>query len=116
VSPNGQGICATSSLSYQHKEPITRKRQKPQQLLDVVHSDVCGTMQVSIITGQEYFVTFIDKRSGRISVTLLKNKSEGLGPLHVFKGWAIKEDQREIRSFRTDGGGEYTSREFKQFL
>jgi len=73
-------------------------------------------MQVSTITGEKYFVTFIDEKSGRIAITLLKAKNEVLGAFQVYKARAEKEAGRVIRCFSTDGGGEYTSQQFKSYL
>jgi len=115
-SNNQTSLCETCALGRQHKEPATGKRQKAEELLEVVHSDVCGPMQVSTISGERYFVTFIDEKSGRIAVTLLKNKSEVLGVFQAYRVRAEKEAGREIKTFRPDGGGEYTSEEFKTYL
>lgn len=95
---------------------MTGKREKANELLEVVHSDVCGPMQVSTITGERFFVTFIDEKSGRIAVTLLKAKSKVLRAFQAYRARAEKEAGRAIRTLRTDGGGEYTSGEFKAYL
>lgn len=92
------------------------KREKLHELLEVVHSDACGPMQVSTITGERFFVTFIDEKSGRIAVTLLKTKSEVLGAFQAYRARAEKEAGRAIRTLRTDGGGVFTSGEFKPYL
>ena len=113
---DGGGLCETCALGRQRKEPMTGKREKVNELLEVVHSDVCGPMQVSTITGERFFVTFIDEKSGRIAVTLLKTKSEVLGAFQTYRARAEKEAGRAIKTLRTDGGGEYTSGEFKAYL
>jgi len=73
-------------------------------------------MQVSTISGERYFITFIDEQSGRIAVTLLKAKSEALGTFQAYKARAEKEAGREIKVLRTDGGGEYIGRDFKGYV
>ena len=40
-------------------------------LLENINSDVCGPMETVAIDGEKYFVTFIDKASGRLAVSLL---------------------------------------------
>ena len=113
---DGRGLCETCALGRQRKEPMTGKREKVNELLEVVHSDVCGPMQVSTITEERFFVTFIDEKSGRIAVTILKTKSEVLGAFQAYRARAEKEAVRAIRTLRTDGGVEYTSGEFKAYL
>ena len=65
-------ICSTCATGRQHKEGSTGTREKTAQILQVVHSDICGPMQVSTITGEKYFITFIDEKSGQIAMTLLQ--------------------------------------------
>lgn len=40
--------------------PRTRSSDRANSLLDLVHSDICGPMQVRSIGGARYFITFID--------------------------------------------------------
>ena len=71
-------LCGICALGRHRKEPNAGTRAKAVGQLDVVHSDICGPMQVSTINGERYFITFIDEKSGQIAVTLLKAKSEAL--------------------------------------
>ena len=45
------------------------------KMLEVIHSDVCGTMQTATFGDRRYFVTFIDEYSQFFVVFLLKNNS-----------------------------------------
>jgi len=111
-----QNLCETCAHGCQHKEAITGSRDKANEPLEVVHTDICGPMQVSTINGERYFITFIDERSGRIAVTLLKTKSEAIGAFQAYKARAEKEAEREIKRLRSDGGGEYMGLQFKSCL
>lgn len=71
-------ICGICALGRQHKEVQTKEREKPSELLSVVHSDICGPMQTPCLTGERYFVTFTDERSGRVSICLLRTKDGAL--------------------------------------
>lgn len=108
----GNRLCSTCAAGRQHKEAATAPREKAKVLLEVVHSDICGPMQVSTIAGERYFITFIDEKSGRIAVTLLKSKNEALGAFQVYKAWAEREARKPIPTLRTDGGGEYMGQVF----
>jgi len=109
-------ICETCASGRQHKESMTGSREKPSELLAVVDSDICGPMQVSTLSRGRYFITFIDEMSGRIAVTLLKAKSEALGAFQAYKARAEKEARRKIKTFRTDGRGEYVGLAFRSSL
>jgi len=112
----GKGLCGTCAVGRQHKEAATGSREKAQVLLQVVHSDICGPMQVSTITGERYFITFIDEKSGRIAVTLLKSKNEALGAFQAYQVRPEREARKPILTLRTDGGGEYTGQLFQNSL
>jgi hypothetical protein len=45
-------------------------------ILDLVHSDVCGSMSVSSLGGFLYYVTFIDDFSRKTWIYFMKTKDE----------------------------------------
>ena len=51
-------------------------KNKQMDVLEIVHSDVCGPIKTKSIGGNRYFVTFIDDKSGWTEVYFMKNKSE----------------------------------------
>ncbi|KAJ2943165.1 hypothetical protein O0L34_g18874 [Tuta absoluta] len=86
------------------------------QLLELVHSDVCGPMPVCNIGGSTYLLTFTDDFSRKIYGYLLKQKSEVLSKFKVFKATVEKQTGCLIKRLRSDRGGEYCSAEFSRFL
>ena len=61
-------------------------------------------------------MTFIDERSGRLAISLLKQKSE---VFERFKEYLVKverETGKKIRCLRSDGGGEYTGHSIQKYL
>jgi len=82
----------------------------------VVRSDICGPMQVSTITGEKYFITFMYEKSGRIAVTLPQRKDQALQAFQAYQAWAEQEARRRIEALRIDGGGEYASHNFQRYL
>jgi len=109
-------ICGICAIGRQHKKAGTKAREKAIEILAVVHSDLCGPMQTVGLNGEKYFVTFIDETSGRVSITLLWSKDGALTAFKDYRARAEKNSGREIRPFRSDGGGEYRNREFEKFL
>ena len=109
-------VCETCVGGRQHKEKMTGSREKAHDLLECVHSDVCGPMQTATITGERYFVTFVDEASGRIAVALLKEKHQVLENFKIYRRRAEKDTGKSIRRLRTDGGGEYLNTKFGAYL
>jgi len=100
-------ICGICALGRQHKEAQTGSREKPGELLSVVHTDICGPMQTPTINGERYFNTFTDGQSGLVSVCLLHTKDRALAGFQAYKARAERASGKEIKSLRSDGGGEY---------
>ena len=84
--------------------------------LEVIHSDIWGLAQTPTINGCRYYVTFIDDFSRKTWIYFLTAKSEAFDKFKEFKTYVEKEYGTWIKCLRTDGGGEYLSREFDAFL
>lgn len=79
-------FCGSCALGKQTKEKRSKHPGgRATELLELVHSDVCGPSQTKSPTGRRYFVTFIDDRSRFTFVYLIGAKSE---VLHTFKVFA----------------------------
>ncbi|CAJ2637099.1 unnamed protein product [Trifolium pratense] len=84
-------------------------------VLGVVHSDVCGPFDVNSLGGNRYFLTFVDEYSRKIWLYLLKTKDEAFEIFKNFKVLVEKQSGKSIKILRTDGGGEYNSKNFESF-
>ena len=50
-----------------HRNPFpSASGERAKELLELVHSDVCGKVNSKSLGGAEYFLTFIDDKSGYI--------------------------------------------------
>ena len=67
------GSCESCILGKHHREKfiygVSNKAKEP---LEMVHTDLCGLMQTPSLTGNVYFISFIDDCSRNIWVYLLK--------------------------------------------
>ena len=81
-------------------------------LLEIIHTDVCGPMSVEACGGYRYFLTFTDDLSRYGYIYLMKHKSETFEKFKEF--WSEVENHRnkKITFLRSDRGGEYLSYEF----
>ena len=86
------------------------------KLLEIVHSDVCGRLEATSLSGAKYFVTFIDDKSGYVWIYILKNKSEVFKKILEWKSMVEKSSGEKIKTVCSDNGGEYTSKEFEDYL
>ena len=84
-------------------------------MLQLVHADVCGPMNTPSITGNRYFLLFVDDFSRKMWVYFLKQKSDAFPVFQQFKAIVEKESSSSIRTLRTDNGGEFCSSAFFAF-
>ena len=53
-------VCESCLEGKMIKRPFNAKGRRAQDLLELVHSDVCGSMSIQARGGYEYFITFTD--------------------------------------------------------
>ena len=119
ISPGGQKstVCEGCVAGKMARAPIPKSSStRATGLLDLVHTDIAGPMAVSSKGGARYFVTFIDDNSRWLTVYPLRLKSDCFAAFLKFRASVETHTGRKIRALRSDGGGEYLSSEFKQFL
>ncbi|GKC78709.1 retrotransposon protein, putative, ty1-copia subclass [Tanacetum coccineum] len=83
-------VCVSCISGKMAIKPFTHASERDDDLLGLIHSDVCGSFRTTSKEGANYYVTFTDE---------FKNK---LG--------------KTIKALRSDRGGEYLSQEFLDHL
>ena len=109
-------VCESCLLGKMTKSPFTGKGERANDLLGLIHSDVCGPMNVQARGGFYYFITFTDDFSRYGYVYLMRHKSEALEKFKEFKNEVQNQLGKTIKSLRSDRGGEYMSLEFDDLL
>ena len=56
-------VCESCLEGKMTKRPFNAKGRRDQELLELVHTDVCGLMSTQAKGGYEYFITFMDDYS-----------------------------------------------------
>lgn len=74
--------CATCAKGKHARKPFNHTGQRAKEMLELIHSDVCGPMSINSIGGSKYFVTFIDDYSRKVFVFTIKTKSEVFGKFY----------------------------------
>lgn len=68
--------CISCLFGKQSKIPYQNSRSSTTDVLQIVHSDVCGPMEPDSIGGSKYYVIFVDDFSSKVFVYIMKMKSE----------------------------------------
>nr|GEU89500.1 retrotransposon protein, putative, Ty1-copia subclass [Tanacetum cinerariifolium] len=98
------------------KSPFTRTYEKAEGLLDLVHTDVCGSFRSATKDGKRYYVTFTDDFSRYGYVYLIKHKSDTIEVFKRYQNEVENQLVRKIKVLRSDKGGKYLSIEFFDHL
>lgn len=101
---------------HKRKKFPTNKERYSKGVLELVHSDVCGKMNTKSLNNGEYFLTFIDDYSRYVWVYILKTKDEVFSKFVEWKNEVENLTGKRLKIFRSDNGGEYTSKVFSDYL
>jgi hypothetical protein len=115
LQPANEGICKGCALGKSVKKPFPSSENRSKEILNLIHSDVCGPMPVKSLGGSLYYVTFIDDFSRKTWMYLLKSKDEVFDKFQEFKAEVENLTGKKIKTLRSDNGGEYTSKELISF-
>jgi transposase InsO family protein len=112
--PRVKHICETCQLGKLARKRFKTRQRITTEPLELIHSDVCGPIGDTAITGAMYFITFSDDFSRKTWVYMLKSKDQAYDRFKTFKSEVENQTGKRIKTLRTDNGGEYTSRKFQE--
>lgn len=108
--------CKGCLLSKQTRKPFPSKSNfAAKEKVELVHGDLCGPITPMTPAGNRYFMLLVDDFSHMMWVYMIKRKDEALCVFKKFKVLVEKELGKSIKTFRTDLGGEFCSKEFEEF-
>lgn len=108
--------CDVCVLAKHCKKPFKKSESRADEILKLVHSDLCYVGDNSI-GGAKYFVTFIDDHTRMIFIAFLKFKNQVPEAFRDFKAVVENQTGKKIKQLRNDNGrGEYVNAEFINLL
>ncbi|KAG9444833.1 hypothetical protein H6P81_016173 [Aristolochia fimbriata] len=93
-------FCKFCVLGKQHRVSFKLSSRRSKGILEYVHADAWGPASVVSMGGAKYFGSFIDDFSRKV---------------WEWKIEVEKQTGKEVKCLRTDNGGEFTGRKFKDF-
>jgi hypothetical protein len=110
------GVCSSCVLGKHHWDSFEKRASwHASAPLQLVHSDLCGSLPTISFSGFKYFLTFIDDYSKRTWIYFLKLKSEIFDMFLAYKALVEKQYGHQILKLRYDNGGEYVNNKFITF-
>lgn len=96
-------INTKSRLKYKVSEPLAR-----------VHLDLCSLPSKSY-HDSKYIMSFLDEHTHFGVIYFLKSKDQAFSAFKHYVAYAERVTGNKLKNIRTDNGGEYTSREWKDY-
>jgi len=84
-------LCEACIFGKNHRIPFVKEPWRAKFLLELVHTDVYGPMNISSIGGNKYFLTFIDDFLRKTWIYLLKSKDEVFHCFKIFKAFVERQ-------------------------
>lgn len=104
-------VCIESKYaSHPHKSV-----EKSNEVLGLIHSDLCDFKATPSRGGKNYYISFIDDYSKYCYVYLIHTKDEALNMFKTYKAEVENQLEKRIKILRSDRGGEYESKDFAEF-
>ena len=108
--------CEACLMGKMTKTPFSGMMERATDLLEIIHTDVCGPMSVASRGGYRYVLTFTDDLSRYGYIYFMKHKSETFEKFKEFQSEVENQRNKKIKFLRSDRGGEYLSYEFGEHL
>lgn len=108
--------CKVCCEGKQCRLPFPSNGNRSKSLLNVIHMDIAGPMEVASIGGSRYYLLLVDDYSRMAYIYFLKQKSQALDCFKEFKAKVENELDKKIKTIRSDNGLEFCNKEFDNFL
>lgn len=113
ITENNQ-LCESCLVGKQARKPFPKQTPyRASKKLELIHGDLCGRISPFTIGGNRYIFVLIDGFSRFMWCFLMKEKSDAIHCFKKFKARVENETGNCVKVFRTDRGGEFTSRDFE---
>lgn len=98
------------------KSPFKNKGTRAKQILEIVHTDICGPMEEASFAGSIYMLLFIDDYTRKTHVYFLRNKNQTFNKFREYKAEVEKETGMSIKCVRSDNGAEFCNHAFDKLF
>ena len=96
------------------KKSFKRKNYNFEEVLELVHTYLCGPIGIQSYCGDKYFILFVDDYSRMVTIMYLKDKSKAFQKFKWNLASVEKEIGKKLKCLRSDRGGEFISNEFNE--
>ena len=99
-------VCKCCCEGKQTRKSFKPSTKRASEVLQLIHSDLCGPMETTSLGGSRYFLTFMDDCTKKTFVYFLKSKDGVFDAFQHFKAYTEKQTGKSIKTLRSDNGTE----------
>lgn len=107
--------CRVCIESKMHNLPFKNNRTKAREIMEIIHTDVCGPFKTTGFNGEKYFISFIDDYSKIARIYCIKSKDEVFDSFVQFVNEAENLTGKRLKILRCDNGKEYLNNRIYKF-
>ena len=108
-------FCEGCAYGRSKRKPHPSTDTRTKRRLERLHVDICGPLPNSI-GGNRYFLLIIDEHTHYYWVEFLSKKSDAFSRLRKWKLQAEREADLKLQYLKSDGGKEFGSKAFEEWL
>ena len=107
-------VCIKSKITCKSLPKVSGEQAK--KLGDKIYSDIWGPSRHLTTDKKSYYVSFIDDYSRELVIYLMSSKDQVFTKYKLYEVMMSRQQDVCIKTLFTDRGGEYTSKEFEEYL
>ena len=107
--------CKTYIENKMHNVPFKNNRSRAKDILEIIHTDVCGPFKTTGFNGENYFVSIIDDYSKIARVYCIKTKDKVFDCIVKYTNETENLTGKRVKILRCDNGKEYLNNRFYKF-
>lgn len=107
--------CIVCMKGKQTRESFKHVGTRALEILQIIHTDVCGPMSTNPFGGSRYLLTFVDDFSRMVFIYPMCRKSDVFDLFVKFKTFVENQQNSSIKTLRSDNGTEFCNKQFDAF-
>ena len=107
--------CKMCIKSKMHNLLFKNNRTKAREIMEIIHTDMCGPFKTTGVNGEKYFISFIDDYSKVTRIYCIKSKDEVFDSLVQFVNENENLTGKRLKILRCDNGEEYLYNQIYKF-
>jgi hypothetical protein len=116
-STTAPSVCCGCEVGKSTRKPFSvSSTKRTSAILEVVHSDLAGPMQIKSLQGSYYTATFIDDHSKLAVVYFIASKDQFAKVFNMYLLWAETQTTLKLKALHSDCGGEYMAKAVQDTL